>query len=294
MTAEGELASELGAAPGGVLLAERLLSLPSVVDSAACFAGLAGPYRRRSRALRVRHAGRSPLQSTCADSLAPALTGSGEATTCVVVFVCCRDTGRVCVAHYDTTCLQHPAPVEVVIEVCCVSVLKLSYKVQQYSKQKGFIVSTAAQQLLPKVAEVLPLQCSRLQPDQGKTYMHSEPWAGQEQGMNGKAELFLVGGFLDVDSGGGQFRPVMERRLSGGCFCAFHQHPAHLFCAAGVRGPPEHPDPRVARTAAGAVYDCCFWSCAARCTLPANSWNQIWPQASITDGRVLETFPLSY
>ena len=40
VTAEGELASELGAAPGGALLAERLLSLPSVVDSATRFLNL--------------------------------------------------------------------------------------------------------------------------------------------------------------------------------------------------------------------------------------------------------------
>ena len=140
VTAEGELALELRAAPGGALLAEQLLSLPSVVDSAARFLDL--PVRTITA---IEHCV-CVMQGEFASidlrsSLAPALMGSGEATTCVVVFVCCKNTGRVCVAHYDTTCLQHPASVDVVIEVCCTPTMKLSYKVQQPSKQKGNIAS---------------------------------------------------------------------------------------------------------------------------------------------------------
>ena len=97
----------------------------------------------------MRHAGEF-ASLDLRSSLAPALTGSGEATTCVVVFVCCKDTGRVCVAHYDTTCLQHPAPVDVVLEVCCTPTMKLSYKVQQSSKQKGNIMHCCLA-LLPKL-----------------------------------------------------------------------------------------------------------------------------------------------
>ena len=133
------------------MLAEWLLSLPSVVDSAARFLDL--PVRTITA---VEHCV-CVMQGEYAlidlrSSFAPALTGSGEATTCVVVFVCCKDTGRVCVAHYDTTCLQHPAPVDVVTEVCCTPTLKLSYKVQQFSKQNenvyALLLRTAA-----KVAE---------------------------------------------------------------------------------------------------------------------------------------------
>lgn len=79
--------------------------------------------------------------------------------------------------------------------------------------------------------------------------MHSEPWAGDEW----QAELFLVGGFLNVTLEGNtstSYGEATVRRL----LCAFHQHPAHFFVRLACVG-HLNTGPAGGPCCSGAVYD---------------------------------------
>ena len=98
--------------------------------------------------------------------------------------------------------------------------------------------------------------------------MHSKPWAGRVQGMNGTAEVFLVGGFLDATSEGNtstSYGEATVRRL----LCAFHQHHAHFFVRLACVG-QLNTRPAGGPCCSGAVYDVVSGAVqpGAHCRLP--------------------------
>ena len=93
------------------------MGLPSLADGAARFAGL--PLRTVTAA---EHCccvlqGEIAYVDLRSAPAAPALVGSGEATTCVVAIVVSARPARVCVAHFDASCLRQPAPAVAALEV---------------------------------------------------------------------------------------------------------------------------------------------------------------------------------
>lgn len=109
--------------------------------------------------------------------------------------------------------------------------------------------------------------------------MHSKPWAGRVQGMNGKAEVFLVGGFLDATLEGNTstcYGEATFRRL----LCAFHQNPAQFFVRLACVG-HLNTGPGGGPCCSGAVYDIASGAVqpGAHCGLPLII---NWPQAILT------------
>lgn len=112
-TAEGRV----GAPHDCPQLVERLMGLPSLAGVAARFAGL--PLRTVTAADHCCCVLQGEV--ACVDlhsaPAAPALVGSGEATTCVVAIIVSARPARVCVAHFDASCLRQPAPAPAALEV---------------------------------------------------------------------------------------------------------------------------------------------------------------------------------